>query len=676
MNFQEQKKQQLGIFSVGDKIRSGHVKHKQQPELFIHGPDEFDCLTEKWSRKEYLGLLGGSSSGKCLAKDTPVLMFDGIIKKVQDIKIGEQLMGPDSKPRNVLSLATGRETMYLITPNKGESYTVNESHILSLKMSERGGGYKQGDIVNISIKDYLNQSQKFKTNAKGYRVGVEFPEKELKIEPYFLGIWLGDGSKDGLQICTMDNEVVDYMYDYSERTNLKYSINTKITKYEQKNNKSSYYRLASGKKNSDRTFYYEFKSLNLLFNKHIPSDYLINSRENRLQLLAGILDSDGYKCNDHNFEITQKDENLSNQIVFLARSLGFAAYIRQTEKECVNNGKWGIYYRVFISGNLSLIPMKVERRKCKDIEFRRDVLITGITVTKQKEDEYFGFTIDGDHLFLLGDFTVTHNTALVLYFFKQILENSKDPNAAVAFVSLEMTEDSVAKRWVKLVGENSPLTDKLYVIGQYDHEGKPRLLTTAGILNECKKIKNGLGLDILSVAIDHLHKIEDAVPNENINKKCASVKYMSVELNSFFILLSQVPKGKAGSYSDLPLYRDDSFGNSGFAWEASYVISIHQPLKRVAREAKLNILAWSYVKVREATSKDRAVENVFKLMYYDLVTGIPREVTRDERNKFNQYINIVHERREEDGKKKALTADYDGLEDFSENSDLSSLELK
>ena len=65
------------------------------------------------------------AAGKCHGIDTPIIMFDGSIKKVQDIKVGDQLMGDDSTPRNVLSLARGREMMYDIIPSKGDSYTVN-----------------------------------------------------------------------------------------------------------------------------------------------------------------------------------------------------------------------------------------------------------------------------------------------------------------------------------------------------------------------------------------------------------------------------------------------------------------------------------------------------------------------------------------------------------------------
>jgi hypothetical protein len=85
----------------------------------------------------YRGLLlyHGLGSGKCHAKDTPIVMSDGHIKLVQDIQVGDFLMGDDSKPRKVISLARGKDKMYDIIPIKGEKYRVNQEHILCLRAS-------------------------------------------------------------------------------------------------------------------------------------------------------------------------------------------------------------------------------------------------------------------------------------------------------------------------------------------------------------------------------------------------------------------------------------------------------------------------------------------------------------------------------------------------------------
>ena len=97
---------------------------------------------------------GSNEEGKCLAKGTKVRMYDGTLKCVEDILVGEQLMSVNSKPTTVMNICNGFENMYKVHQNKGIDYTVNESHILSLKTLARTNK-KYGDICNISIKDYL-----------------------------------------------------------------------------------------------------------------------------------------------------------------------------------------------------------------------------------------------------------------------------------------------------------------------------------------------------------------------------------------------------------------------------------------------------------------------------------------------------------------------------------------
>ncbi len=355
--------------------------------------------------------------GKCMCKNTPIIMYDGSIKMVQDVKVGDQLMGDDSTPRNVLSLARGRETMYDIIPNKGDKYTVNESHILSLKCSvNHSQKYKKGEIYDISIKDYLNLPKSFHGPGGpllGYRVGVDFPYKEVDIDPYILGYWLGDGNSVNAGITTEEDEVVCYFKEYCEKINcniiqgkdsinfrgtLRYSITGKLI-----NNK----RIPNILLNN-------LKKYNLINNKHIPHDFKCNSRQVRLELLAGIIDSDGSNHYE-NYDIIQKNEKLFDDIIYLARSLGFAAYKKECKKSCMYKGekREGTYYRTTIHGKgLEEIPVKCERKKAKPRKQIKDALVSRIKVIKKEEDNYYGFELDGNHRYLLGDFTVTHNTVM------------------------------------------------------------------------------------------------------------------------------------------------------------------------------------------------------------------------------------------------------------------------
>ena len=349
--------------------------------------------------------------GKCHSKNTPIIMYDGSIKMVQDVKVGDQLMGDDSTPRNVLSLARGRETMYDIIPNKGDKYTVNESHILSLKCSvNHSKKYKKGEIYDISIKDYLNLPKSFHGPGGpllGYRVGVDFPYKEVDIEPYFLGIWIGDGTKRNLGITNIDIPIIDYCYEYARRLELD------IRKCDSKKSRCSSYFITSHNKKPN-SLIKSFKKYNLLNNKHIPHDFKCNSRQIRLELLAGIIDSDGSNHYE-NYDIIQKNEKLFDDIIYLARSLGFAVYKKECKKSCMYKGekREGTYYRTTIHGKgLEEIPVKCERKKAKPRKQIKDALVSRIKVIKKEEDNYYGFELDGNHRYLLGDFTVTHNTVM------------------------------------------------------------------------------------------------------------------------------------------------------------------------------------------------------------------------------------------------------------------------
>lgn len=351
-----------------------------------------------------------TGAGKCHGKGTKILMFDGSIKNVEDIKVGEQLMGPDSKPRNVLSLARGIDEMFLISPIKGESWTCNKSHVLSLKATQEGRGVNRG-VINIPLDEYLNKSKTFKHVMKQWRVGVEFENQSTYIDPYIIGLWLGDGTKKSPCITNSDPEIIKELESFADKNGLKIlrvpGNNTTMHNF--------YPPYLSGTK------FNILKSamVDCIVNdeKRIPLEYLINDRDVRLQLLSGLLDSDGYyhRCG---YEIITKYDGLKDDILFLARSLGFAAYSSIKIGRIKSTGFEGKYHRITINGKTDVIPCKVERKKALKRKMKKDVLKMGFKVIPQGIGEYYGFELDGDGLYLLGDFTVTHNTRCALYWAK------------------------------------------------------------------------------------------------------------------------------------------------------------------------------------------------------------------------------------------------------------------
>lgn len=370
----------------------------------------------------------GTGGGKCYGAGTQILMFNGSIKNVEDIVIGDILMGDDSTPRIVKSTCVGQEKMYEVIPIKGDRWICNESHILALRYSDKRHNLAK---INITVKDYLKKNNHEKHLLKLYRTGVEFEEKPTGIDPYLLGLWIADGNKTkgaaSLNVNADDTEILEYLRGLGarfvkEKSNC-YSV------YITKNFNDD-----SGLRKNANCYSYEFrKCMTNLDHKHIfiPDEYKINSRENRLQLLAGLIDGDGHLHNN-GFEIITKYEKLSEDILFLARSLGLAAYktIKTVDlskiKKCVST-ECKDYFRISISGDTNMIPNKLKRKKAGVRGQIKDVLNTGFTLEDKGEGTYYGFELEGNNrLFLLGDFTVSHNTVIFSYIAKQSqAKNSK-----------------------------------------------------------------------------------------------------------------------------------------------------------------------------------------------------------------------------------------------------------
>jgi len=439
------------------------------------GYDDLDKYTSGFRDSDLIIIAARPGVGKCLGEGTPVLMFDGSVKNVEDVQTGDLLIGPDSNPRKVSGTTRGNGRLYKITPVKGKPYVVNEDHILSVKMSPSVKG-EERYVENVSVLDYLSKNTRWKHHAKGWRCGVDWKETSVRIDPYILGIWLGDGN-----------------------------------------------------------------------------------RHNRLEMLAGLLDSDGELSNGC-YAITQKRKILSEQICFLARSLGLAAYMSTVRKKCCNNGAIGTYYSVIISGNTDEIPVRIAAKKALPRKMNKDVCMTGISVECIGEGKYFGFEVDHDGLFLLGDFTVTHNSSLITAITRRIaLDGYK-----VGIFSLEMSSEQILQRL--LCGDGRINLQKMRG-GFMNAEDWRRLTDAAGkiqsepiyiddspgnslndILTKARLMKERENIDIMFIDYLQLMEISGFVRNrENeVAKITRSLKKLARELNIPVVALSQLNRNTEG----------------------------------------------------------------------------------------------------------------------------------
>jgi hypothetical protein len=385
---------------------------KNLVEGFLASKDFYEKNKIPWKR----GILLYGTPG-CHEKGTPIMMRDGSWKKVEDVKVGDNLMGPDSKPREVLKLARGNEQMYKITPNKGKSFTVNGNHILHLHYSSNQKNLPED--INMSVNDYLSVSKCLKEKLKLVKSPqINFnKDHNLEMDPYILGVWLGDGTSSKPEITSADKEIIDYLVSYASKNNL----DVKISKNGNSKAKKISFSAKPGYKNS---FTEKLKKLGVWNNKSIPKKYLTASIDARLQLLAGIIDTDGSyndtawrasekynkKSNKGTFDLIQKDLNLSNQIKDLTLSLGLGFTIKQCTKTIKSINFSGNYYRMSIYGDIFNVPTKLPRKQPPVIKGNKNNRFIGI---KQIENvgagDYYGFTVDKDHLYVMDDFWVTHN---------------------------------------------------------------------------------------------------------------------------------------------------------------------------------------------------------------------------------------------------------------------------
>lgn len=355
-----------------------------------------------------------NATAGCLGKDVPVLMFDGSMKMSQDIVVGDVLMGPDSTPRNVLVTQRGHSNMYRIVPVKGMEWTCNDSHVMVVhdqyitRSMRLYNSHHKTDVVDRRMDSILKfrRSDNSIGHLKLVRTGVEFSEVNTKVDPYILGLWLAEGTKKKkaptFTIYKEDTDILEYLRNYSVPTGV----------------------FIKEKPDGESCIRVKFLGANHEFNDEfskscvdgagmvsIPKNYLINSRKNRLRLLAGLLDGDGYLGEDgKGFTISTKFEQLGKDIVYLCRSLGFQCNGHWKKSTIRSRNFEGYYYHISISGHTDAIPNVLKRKHAGKRQQIKDVLHTGFSVYDIGMGDWYGFTVDGDNRYLLGDFTITHNS--------------------------------------------------------------------------------------------------------------------------------------------------------------------------------------------------------------------------------------------------------------------------
>lgn len=351
----------------------------------------------------------------CFAKETQIRLFDGSKKTIENIVVNDELMGPDGLKRTVSELYSGVDDMYKISQKNGSDYIVNSEHRLYL---EQYRGTKTDGFKTITAKEWndcdIAPSKRYHTY--GIKSGaLEFESRnELLLDPYFMGLWIGDGVVKSCGICydpKTDSETRDWLINYYKSLGLTHS--TRDVKgadlccgIAKKTIKG-----ANHIRNSLR--YYETYD-----KKFLHEDFLKASRSDRLKLLAGLIDSDGtfHRSKDgfenaHSYVFYQSGrKDLVDKVEFLCRSLGFRinTCIHIDNRRPNNQDR----QQVAIYGNLNEIPCNLTRKKAPKVNsnYNRSTVRSGINIEHIGIDNYYGFKLEEDDKFLLADNTIVYNS--------------------------------------------------------------------------------------------------------------------------------------------------------------------------------------------------------------------------------------------------------------------------
>jgi hypothetical protein len=352
-----------------------------------------------------------AGTGKCLAPETPVLRYDGSIVRADAVRIGDLLMGPDSTPREVIGTTTGRAPMFRIVPKRGQPWICNDVHVLTLAGTNREAGKTRDVALDQLLRESAERGARPDRDWKLFAPDlVEFPAiVEPAIDPYFLGLWFGDGTKEvkqgrglvGVAITKPDPEV----HDACETIAARYGL--VVSNVAAPDRCPTWTITKPGATKADPNPLTLAMRRMLGAELRVPREILVGSIATRLSFLAGIIDSDGYVV-ESGAEVSQKRRDWIDAISFVARSLG----IRVTTRETIVNGD--VYWRAFLSGHMSHVPTRIARKRIPERAQIKNALRWGFDVEPLGVGDYAGFELDGDGRFLLGDFTVTHNTTSIV----------------------------------------------------------------------------------------------------------------------------------------------------------------------------------------------------------------------------------------------------------------------
>lgn len=345
--------------------------------------------------------------GKALANDTPILTRNGW-KNHGNLVVGDEVVGLDGRFKKVIAVHPKCMLDCLVEFTNGEKIQCHENHEWLIH-----------DRARHEDRDYIAETKRLEKRAlnsgaepghRGHRYTIQLPkagyvvgeEKELPLDPYTLGVWLGDGTNQHPRICCdkKDRAVIDRIQKIYPA-------------------KREWVHKTTGVLYFDFDFRKNLRQLGLCHNKRriekfIPVEYLTASIKQRLELLAGLIDTDGTK-NERKYAFTTAEEPLRDTFIELVSTFGWRVCVVKVEPRTSSSGivSRKPHYIIQFTPDC-IIPCELERKKIIDPPQQRAIGFKSITRVEPKEGNCI--TVEGDGMYRAGKTMIpTHNTTLAIF---------------------------------------------------------------------------------------------------------------------------------------------------------------------------------------------------------------------------------------------------------------------
>jgi replicative DNA helicase len=518
--------------------------------------------------KSDLIIIGARTSvGKALTNNTLVAVSDGW-KKMGELTLEDMVIGSDGRPHKILGIfPQGRREVYRVGFDDGTFVDCDKNHIWTTQDRKERKYHKpeSNKTTNEIVKSGIFVGSGGNIKSDGVRKNhsirfvepIQYSKKEIKIDPYTLGVYLGDGSAKGNVMISNPEE------DIVRKLVLNGDTIKKVTDND--------WRINGGNLKK------EIVELGLDVNsyyKFIPKEYLYNSVDRRIELLKGLLDTDGSVVinnrdgyhTSNRLEYSTTSSRLRDDIIELVRGLGGRACYTERMGKYKKDGVYTetrINYRVWITIN-DFIPVNSEKHLSRYTSNRNffTKFINKIEKTGKREEMTCIMIDSPDHLYLVQGHNLTHNSSLAM----SLANNVASQGHAVAFFSLEMSKEQLTDRLYSMrtgiglkelttgkfrtkelkdeaiakVAEQTEMMDNLPL--EIDDTANQ---TVFEIKRKCRRIK-AERKNLSLVVIDYLQLLKSKKDYGNTNEQVSdisrSLKALAKELDVTVVALSQLSR--------------------------------------------------------------------------------------------------------------------------------------